>query len=747
MNQDHLLQALEFLGKYHGQPVNVEGVVHGLPTSGGRLTPELFERAAERCGFTSKIVHRSLHHLHQATLPAVLLLEHDDSVVLLSIKKGKGGKRIAEISVSSAGGGTQEISLDEFKETYTGYAILVKPNYQFETRADFAPEFSKRNWFWGTLWRFRGFYARVGIATVMINLLALSSSLFIMNVYDRVLPNRAIETLWALAIGVVIAFVLEFTLKSLRTFFVDRAGHRIDLILGGALFSKVLGLRFDKKPASSGALAGQARSYEGLREFFTSATIAALFDLPFVFVFAGIIYLLGGVVAIPLLVGAVLVLLVGAILQIPISRAVASSYLAGNQRQALFVEGVNALETVKATRSESELQARMEGNVQISARADGKARRYSQLALNTASFIQQLVIVGIVIVAVFQVQKELMTMGAMIACVILAGRAMAPLAMVSSLLTRLQQSRRSLKGLNQIMQSPSEREGLGSKYITLSKFHPEIQAHDVCFEYGEGSGAVLQNLSLSIKPGERVGILGQVGSGKSTFLRMLMNLYVPSSGRIDISGIDSRQIDPAELRRHIGYVQQDPMPLFGTLRSNLKAGCPWAGDEAVWKAIERAGLAGYVRSLPRGVDNPVAEAGKSLSGGQRQAVCVARALLEEPPLLIFDEPTSAMDWTSEKRLLEQLDDYLRADLARTLVVVTHKRSILSIVDRIIVIDKGKVIADGPKDRVLSHQEAGREDKIKTDTPQSRQETGKRKTSPHGKKPTEPTHGVDSALMR
>ncbi len=703
MNQDHLLQALEFLGKFHGRSVNAEGVVQGLPTSDGLLTPELFERAAERCGFTSKIVHRSLHGLHQATLPAILLLEHDDSVVLLGVKKGRKRKRIAEVSVSSAGGGVQEIDMKELERDYTGYAILVKPSYQFEERASFGHEPPKRNWFWGTLWRFRSFYARVGFATIMINLLALSSSLFIMNVYDRVVPNQAIETLWALAIGVGIAFVLEFLLKSLRTFFVDRAGHRIDLILGGDLYAKILGLRFAEKPASSGALAGQARSYEGLREFFTSATIAAIFDLPFVFVFAGIIYLLGGVVAIPLIVGAILTLLVGAILQFPISRAVSSSYLAGNQRQALFVEGVNALETVKATRSESELQVRMEENVQIAAKADGKARMYSQLALNTTSFIQQLVTVAIVIVAVFQVQNEAMTMGAMIACVILAGRAMAPLAMVSSLLTRFQQSRRSLKGLNQIMQNPSEREAQGAKYITLSHFNPGVRTHDLCFEYGEDSGMVLQDLNFTIKPGERVGILGQVGSGKSTLLRMLIGLYFPKSGRIDISGIDTGQLDPAELRRHIGYVQQDPMLLFGTLRSNLKAGCPWATDEAVWRAIERAGLADYIRSLPRGVDHSVSEAGKSLSGGQRQAVSVARALLEEPPLLIFDEPTSAMDWSSEKKLLIQLEAYLKAGAERTLIVATHKRSVLSIVDRIIVIDKGKIIADGPKAQVLSQQ--------------------------------------------
>lgn len=704
MNHDPLLQALEFLGRFHGKPVNPAGAVQGLPTPNGLLTPELFERAAQRCGFTSRIIKRSLQQLHHATLPAILLLENGDVVVLIGFTKGSKGK-IAQVSVSSSGGGIQEVETRLIKSVYTGYAILVKPTYEFETRADFEPEPPKKNWFWGTLWRFRGFYARVGFATIMVNLLAIASSLFIMNVYDRVVPNQAIDTLLALAAGAVAAFLLEFSLKSLRTYLVDRAGHRIDLILGGDLFSKVLGMQFGSRPASAGALAGQARSYEGLREFFTSATISALFDLPFVFIFAGIVYLLGGPVAIPLLAGAALALIFSALMQFPIARAVNSSYMASNQRQGLFVEGVNSLETIKSTRSESELQAKMEENVHIAAKADGKSRICSQFALNMTTFLQQLVTVGIVIVAFFEVQKEAMTMGAMIACVILAGRAMAPLTMISSLLTRLQLSRRALKGLNQIMQAPSERQDRGAQYISLDSFRPQISAVGAGFDYGEDTGSVLRDLNFSIQPGERVAILGQIGCGKSTLLRLMMGLYFPTAGRIDMSGVDTRQIDPAELRRHIGYVPQDPSPLFGSIRSNLKAGAPWVSDEAAWKAVQRAGLADYIRSLPRGVDHSVAEGGKSLSGGQRQALCLARALLEEPGLLILDEPTSSIDFTSEQQLLKQLDLYLQEDPGRTLVVATHKRSVLSIVERIIVIEKGQVIADGPKDQVLRQQGA------------------------------------------
>jgi len=700
---DPLLEALIFFGKLHSRPVNPAGATVGLPVVDGKLTPDLFPRAAERCGFESRVVKRPLGRIHGATLPVILILEGDEAVILTSLSK----KGEAEIVVPSSGGGSQTISRDELEKAYSGLAIFVKPTYEFEQRSDFNARSLPRNWFWGTLWRFRSFYARVVLATLVINILALASSIFIMNVYDRVVPNEAIDTLYVLAIGVVIAYGFEFVLKMLRTFFVDRAGHRIDLILGSEIYSRVLGMRFSDRPASSGALTSQARSYESLREFFTSATVAALADLPFVLVFVGVIYLLGGLyVAIPILVGLVLAFTIGLLMQIPINHAVASSYQAANQRQALFVEGVQALERIKATRSESEMQSRLEETMQVSSKAEVKSRGYAHLAMNLTAFIQHLVSTAIVIAAFYAVTNEEMTMGAMIACVILAGRAMGPMALVASLLTRLQQSRRSLAGLNQIMDMPVERDERGARYLTVEEFHPEVRFENLSFGYDPDSAPVLDGIDLTIREGERVAILGKVGSGKSSLLRLLMGFDQPTDGSIVVSGIDLRQLDPAELRRHIGYVPQDPNLLYGTLRSNLKAGCPWVGDDALLRAVDAAGLGGFIRSLPRGIDQPVAEGGHSLSGGQRQSIAVARALIEQPELLVFDEPTSSMDSTSEKRLLGKLHDYATAEPNRTLVVATHKRSVLSIVDRVIVIDGGRVVADGPKEQVVAgHREA------------------------------------------
>ncbi len=700
ISDDPLMAALVFFGKLHARPVNTEGAIQGLPVSDGVLTPDLFTRAASRCGFESKIVRRSIKQLHSATLPVILLMDGNDAVILTSRLSRKEG----EVIVLSSGSGTQRIALNDLEASYSGIAIMVKPSYEFERRSDFNAKTLGKNWFWGTLWRFRSFYSRVAIAAVMTNLLGLASSLFVMLVYDRVVPNQAVDTLYVLAAGVLIVYVFEFILKNLRTFFVDRAGHRIDLILGSEIYARILGMRYGDRPGSAGSMASQARSYESLREFFTGGTVAALVDLPFIYLFVFVIYLIGGsMVALPLICGIFLALLVGGFMQIPISRAVAKSYHSGNQRQALFVEGIQALETIKSTRSESQMAARMEETVQLSAKAEGKSRSYAGFTMNLTALIQHLVSTAVIIFAFYEVMQENMTMGGMIACVILTGRAMSPMGILASLLTRLQQSRSSLRGLNQIMSMPVERADRGAQYIHLEEFKPTIQTSDLKFSYEQEGEAVVNEVNVLIEPGERVAILGKIGSGKSSLLRLLMGFHEPTEGRIDFSGIDIRQLDPAELRLHIGYVPQDPNLLYGTLRTNLKAGCPWVSDDAMLRALDRVGLADFIRTLPRGIDHPVTEGGKSLSGGQRQSVSVARALMEEPEFLLFDEPTSAMDIKTERHLLSRLNEYLNEDKQRTLLIATHKRSVLSVVDRIIVMEKGKIIADGPKDVIMKKE--------------------------------------------
>ena len=346
------------------------------------------------------------------------------------------------------------------------------------------------------------------------------------------------------------------------------------------------------------------------------------------------------------------------------------------------------------------MQSRMEEVLHESSNSEVKSRGYSHFAMNVTAFIQHLVSTAIIVAAFYAVTNEELTMGGMIACAILAGRAMGPMALIASLFTRLQQSRRSLQGLDQIMQMPVERDVRGAQYLSVESFSPDMNVESHSFKYDENGASDVDSVDLKINAGEKIALLGRVGSGKSTLMRLLMGLTEPTSGSVHISGIDIRQFDPAELRRHIGYVPQDPRLFYGTLRSNLKSGCPWISDDEMLRAIDAVGLAGFIRSLPRGIDQPVSEGGYSLSGGQRQSIAIARALVEQPELLIFDEPTSAMDLQSEKRFLEKLSEYQAADPLRTVVIATHKRSLLSIVDRVIVMDDGKIVADGPKDMVV-----------------------------------------------
>jgi len=711
VSSDPLLSALVALGRIKSLVVDPAGATRGLALKNGRLTPETFVEACGRIGLDAKICNRPLKDIHPATLPVVILLK-DGSALVISDWVDK--RTVKAIAFSEDGEIEVELPLSELKKAYTGYAIFTRSSDVLEARADFsnAPK-PVKHWFWSTLWQFKGVYSRVAIATLCINFLALASSLFIMNVYDRVVPNKATDTLMMLALGVLIAYGMEFVLKTLRTVFIDRAGRRADLVLGSEVFAKVLATRFHCKPTSAGSLAGQARSYESLREFFASATIGALVDLPFILFFVAIVYALGGIVATPLLVAVIVALVVAILVQIPMTRAVNAGYLASNQRYAMMVESVNALETVKATGSESELQARMEDCVRESAKADGRSRGISQIGMNLIALIQHLATTMIVVVAYFQITQEKMSMGAMIACVILAGRAMAPLGMFASLLMRLQQSRRSLKGLNELMAAEDERDDRDK--IAVKDFSPEIRISKLKFGFGENPEEVLKGLDLKISPGEKVALLGRIGCGKTTLLRVLMSLYPGREGGVRISGVDTRQWSVGALRRHIGYVPQEPCLLYGTLHSNLLAGCHGqVDDDAVMRAIERAGLGDFVASLPKGLATPVSEGGASLSGGQRQSIALARAYLLEPELMILDEPTSAMDTATERRLLSNLADYLAEDPQRTLVVATHRRSMLAVADRVIAMDQGAIISDGPKEKVLGRTAGNRPGQPKAD---------------------------------
>jgi ATP-binding cassette subfamily C protein LapB len=535
----------------------------------------------------------------------------------------------------------------------------------------------------------------------MINLFALASPLFIMNVYDRVIPNNAFETLWVLAAGVGIVFLFDFILKNLRAHFLDVAGRKADVKISSQLYEQIMGMTMSARPGSAGVLASNMKEFEGLRDFFTSSTMVALVDFPFVILFILLIMLIGGWVAVVPAVAVPLILVVGLLLQKPMQKIIRQSMNESALKNAQLFETITGLETIKMQAAEGYVQRKWEELNDKASRTSVKARRISAFALNYTVLIQQVTNVAVVIAGVYLISEGLLSMGALIACVILSGRAMAPLAQVAGLLTRMNQSKEALSQLDELMKKEVERPA-GKHFISKPTIEGRIEFKDVIFHYPDQAVPALNHMSFVIEPGDRVGIIGAVGSGKTTIERLIVNLYKPDSGSVQIDGTDVRQIDPGDLRRSIGAVQQDPQLFYGSVRENITMGHETAPERAVIRAAEMAGVMEFLRDSPHGLDTLVGERGEALSGGQRQAVAIARSLLYDPPVMILDEPTASMDPASENRLKKRLNKLCEG---KTTLLITHKGSMLGIVEKLILIDRGKLVAFGPKDEVIANLQA------------------------------------------
>lgn len=696
---DPLLDCLTMLTAIHGSPMSTEALKAGLPLSDNTLTPALFIRAAERAGLSARVVKRSLRDISPLTLPCVLLLEERKACLLVKFV----GKDKAEVVFPETGKGVTRVSIDDLAKIYTGNVLFTRPEYRFDARTDTLSKPRMRAWFWGTIassWRI---YIEVGLAAFLVNLFALASPLFIMNVYDRVVPNNAIETLWVLALGVATVFGFDFTLRTLRGYFVDVAGKRADVIISSRIFEQVLGMRMDSLPSSSGALASQLRDFETLRDFFTSATLVTLIDLPFVLLFIAIILYVGGPIAIVPLVAVPLVIAIGLMLQMPLNTAVRQTFRESSQKHALLVEAIGGIETVKSTGAEGRLQRSWERFVGLTAKSSMKARLLSAIGVNFTLLSANLVTVAVVILGVNLIDQKELTVGALVACTILSGRAMAPLAQIAGLLTRYHQSMASLSALDKIMTTPVERPA-GKAFLHRPTFQGSIEFKEVVFRYPGQETKALDKISFHVGAGERVGIIGRIGCGKSTIERLMIGIYEPTEGAVMVDGTDLRQIDPADLRRNTGCVPQDVYLFFGSVRDNIALGAPHVDDSAILRAAQISGVEDFIRQNPLGFDLPVGERGMTLSGGQRQAIAIARALVTDPPILILDEPTSSMDNRSEESFKQRLKEILPG---KTLVLITHRASLLTLVDRLIVVDAGKVVADGQKDKVLQALSSGK----------------------------------------
>jgi ATP-binding cassette subfamily C protein LapB len=714
---DPLVNCLQVLAGHFGRRTSVASLVSGLPVSRHGITPVLFERAAERANLNSTMVERTLDGLAIApNLPCIMVLEGGQSCILWEVKqprqKNKGSKKNKNkitvhpdarfvVQYPETGDERSEIALQDLNRIYSGYVFYVRPIARIDDRAGPAEIDNARSWFWSALWENKSIYTEVIGAAVMINLFALGSSLFVMNVYDRVVPNNAISTLWVLAIGVLIVYVFDFILKNLRAHFLDHAGRRADVKVSARLFEQMLGMTMKARPSSAGVMASHMREFETLRDFFTSATMSAVIDLPFIFFFIAVIALIGGPIAFVPLAAIPLVIGVGLFMQKPLQTAIRESMMESALKNALLFETISGLETVKVQAAEGHTQRRWEELTDKSSRTSVKTRRVNAFALNFATFVQQLVSVFVVIVGVFLIKDAQISMGALIACVILSGRAMAPLAQIAGLLTRMHQSKESLRQLDELMKKEVERPS-GKHFISMPSIQGKVEFRDVLFHYPEQPVPALNNLSFTLEAGDHVGVIGAVGSGKTTIERLMINLYQPDSGSVQLDGTDVRQIDPGDLRRNVGAVQQSPQLFYGSVRENITMGHEMAPDRAVLRAAELAGVTEFLKESQAGLDTQVGERGEALSGGQRQAVAIARALLYDPPVLILDEPTASMDPASENRLRKRLHHVTEG---RTTLLITHKGSMLTLVDKLILLDRGKMIAFGPKDEVIRKLQA------------------------------------------
>ncbi|MEW6591095.1 MAG: type I secretion system permease/ATPase, partial [Pseudomonadota bacterium] len=586
---------------------------------------------------------------------------------------------------------------------YAGHAILARPEFRFDARTPEVGRVKHRHWFWGTLAENAPLYRDVLLAAFMINLFATALPLFTMNVYDRVVPNHAIETLWMLSLGMLIVLVADVVLRTMRGYFIDLAGSRVDVRLSAYIMERVLGLRLENRPLSAGSFAANLRSFETIRDFITSATVTAFIDVPFALIFLIVIGWIAWPLILPIVFGMALLVLFALTIHHKMHELSETTYRAGAMRNATLIESLVGLEAIKALGAEGVMQRKWESSASFLARVSAQLRLLSSTTVNGSMWTQQFVNVAVVVVGVYLIAEGQLTLGGLIASTMLASRAMAPIGQVAGLLTQYHNAATALKSLDDILQQPVERPA-DSNFVSRQHFSGDIEFKEVDFTYPGQDIAALRNVSLKIRAGERVAILGRVGSGKTTLEKLILGLYQPSAGAVLIDGADLRQLDPAELRRHIGYVPQDVTLFYGSLRDNLTISAPAADDAAVLRAAQIGGILEFVNRHPRGFDMLVGERGESLSGGQRQAVAIARAVINDPPILLMDEPTGSMDHSSEEEIKQRLREFAAG---KTLIVITHRTSLLDLVDRIIVIDAGKIVADGPKAQVVEALRQGR----------------------------------------
>ncbi len=697
-HDDPLLACLVEITRLHGNPCSAQHLSAGLPLTNHRLTPHLLPRAAARANSSVRVVRRRLHDFPAALLPVILLLKQNRACVLLSIE---GDDAVVHYPEAPA---PVKMSVEALLEEYAGLAAVVQPLYRVEARAkEGIAELKNKHWFWATITENWRLYRDAIGAALLINIFALMIPLYTMNVYDRVVPNNATETLWVLTLGIGLVLLFNFVLTTVRAYVVDAASKRVDVRLSALIMERVLDLRMEARPGSVGSFAANLRSFESVRDFIASASLTTLVDLPFVLLFLAVLAWISPYMLIPPIVAIIIVLVVSYFAQRHMETLTKQTFQAAAQRNAGLVESLSGLETLKVLNAQSHAQRNWERSTEFLASIGGKIKLTSSSTVGFVQTMQQMVTISVVVIGAYLVQDAALSMGGIIASSMIAGRCLAPLGQVAGLMMQYQNARTSLDSIDGYMKMPVEHP-VERNFVPRPQLDGAVEFRDVSFVYPNTDQKVLNQISLSINAGEKVGIIGRIGSGKTTLSKLILGLFQPTEGTVLVDGIDIRQIDPADLRRSMGFVSQDPVLFYGTLKHNLTMGAPYATDEEMLAAARISGVDQFASRHPDGYDMIISERGESLSGGQRQSIAVARAVLNRPSVLLLDEPSSHMDNQSEMALRARLKD-ICAD--KTVILVTHRTALLDLVDRLIVMDNGRIVADGPKEQVVTALKEGR----------------------------------------
>jgi ATP-binding cassette subfamily C protein LapB len=699
---DSLLDCLVLFTKLYHKPFSAEALTAGLPVEPGADSPELFSinnakglfsRAAERAGLKSSLIRRPLAQISPLQLPMIILLSNQSACILDRFSEDGSQVKIimpAEEAIE------QWVDLEDLTDEYIGYGFMVKKAFEYTDENSRTLHLQQKHWFWSTIKLSAGVYKDVLYASLLINLFVLASPLFTMNVYDRVVPNNAIETLWVFAIGVSIVYIIDTYLKFTRTYLLESAAKKSDVIMSSIIFEKVLDLKMANHPASVGSFASNLKDFDSIRSFLTNATMAAIIDLPFAIIFLFVIAYIGGAIVLIPITTMLFILGYAIFIKKPLRDSIESTHEASAKKSSILIETLNNIETLKSLGTMSQMQWKWEEATGEIAGKSLKSRMLSASIPTITQLLLQINTVMIIVYGVYLIQDFSLSMGGLIAIVILTGRALAPMSQVAGLMTNYEDTKTSYETLNEIISQPSERPS-GKKFVERPEFSGHIEFVDVTFTYPNNEVPALKNISFVINPGEHVAIIGRIGSGKSSIQKLILGLYEPDSGQILIDGIDIKQIDPADLRKHMSYVSQDIMLFRGTVKDNITYRATHATDGAMIRAAQISGTSEFVKKHPKGYEMPIGERGQGLSGGQRQSIGIARAFLLSAPIMLLDEPTNAMDQITEAKLLDNLTANLKGV---TSLIVTQKMTILKIVDRVIVVNDGKIFIDAPKETAL-----------------------------------------------